>query len=200
MRKLFSMLVSLAFVAASAGAQNLLANPGFETGDFSSWTVSPSTCGSASTLSVVPSPFGSDYAASFSGMLCGISLSQSVSTTAGEVYGIQFRVRAQGSDPTGDLESQIGTVANGEGHASNNIGPSNGARLFRSFFTAGSSTTTISIYGFDTVGSLVIDDVLVTPASTLPEPSTFALFGTGLLGAIPCARRRQRLRKIVDVP
>ena len=53
----------LAFGAASAQA-NFVQNPGFETGDFTSWGANS---GAPAGLAVVPQGYNSDYSASFSG-------------------------------------------------------------------------------------------------------------------------------------
>ena len=84
---------------ATAGPINLVQNGGFETGNFSSWTVTgpcqfvlASVASSGcSGLDVDPKPFDGHYAAYLgAAMGTGGSLSQTLGTTAGSLYNLQF--------------------------------------------------------------------------------------------------------------
>jgi PEP-CTERM motif len=55
---------------------------------------------------------------------------------------------------------------------------------------ATSNSTVLSFQGFDVPNSIGLDDVSVSTASSVPEPSTFALLGTGILGLASVARRK----------
>jgi hypothetical protein len=81
-------------IAVAATSQlvsaNLIVNPGFETGDFTGWTVSPAV--SLSSLAVVASSAHSGtYTVSFGAS--GVDLdviSQSIATTQGTLYELSF--------------------------------------------------------------------------------------------------------------
>src|ERR1700674_2003667 len=87
-RKTPLLIAVLASMAVSAHAQNLVTNPGFETGDFTGWTYID--------CQVIGPPHSGSYAAQFGqvvhcgGNTCGGSLDQTITTVAGQLYHVDF--------------------------------------------------------------------------------------------------------------
>ena len=89
MKSRFRTLAVLASMAVSAHAQNLVTNPGFETGDFTGWT--PSTCSVQSD-----NPHSGTYEALLGCIPftcpfdCGGTLDQTITTVVGQSYYVDF--------------------------------------------------------------------------------------------------------------
>ena len=183
-------------------ADNLVANCGFETGDFTSWTLSGND---------VPGQEGVLYGVEGTDPIDGISpnsgsdqaffadldsnatkLSQDITTTAGDQYTITFWVAqdtASSSDYGNELLASFGgtslvddsdVVVEGYTEYTYNVGP-----------VSGSSNTLELTFG-NGLGEFLLDDVSVVdngPVVT-PEPDSLLLFGTGLLALAGVARRR----------
>ena len=183
-------------------AGNLVANCGFETGHFTSWTLSGND---------VPGQEGVLYGVEGTDPIDGISpnsgsdqaffadldsnattLSQDITTTAGDLYTITFWVAqdtASSSDYGNELLASFGgtslvddsdVVVEGYTEYTYNVGP-----------VSGSSNTLELTFG-NGLGEFLLDDVSVVdngPVVT-PEPDSLLLFGTGLLALVGVARRR----------
>jgi len=183
-------------------AGNLVANCGFETGDFTSWTLSgndvPQTLGNLYGVEGHDpidgiNPNSGSYQAFFADLVPNATtLSQSIATTAGDQYTITFWV-AQDTAPTNEYDNELlasfggtsladlyGVAAEGYTEYTYNVGP-----------VSGSSNTLELTFG-NGLGEFLLDDVSVVdngPVVT-PEPDSLLLFGTGLLALVGVARRR----------
>jgi hypothetical protein len=183
-------------------AGNLVANCGFETGDFTSWTLSGNDVpGEAGNLYGVEgqdlvdgiSPNSGSYQAFFATLDSNATkLSQDITTTAGDQYTITFWVAqdtASSSEYGNELLASFGgtslvddsdVVVEGYTEYTYNVGP-----------VSGSSNTLELTFG-NGLGEFLLDDVSVVdngPVVT-PEPDSLLLFGTGLLALVGVARRR----------
>ena len=86
---LFVVLL-VSFVVAPCGAAELVQNGGFETGNFSSWTVTPASVGSLIAVNTVDPHTGS-YAAAFGAVSTqDDTIAQTLATVAGQSYSISF--------------------------------------------------------------------------------------------------------------
>jgi hypothetical protein len=88
-RKTPLLIAVLASAALSAHAQNLVVNPGFETGDFTGWTLSGDTGGcSVSTLH----PHSGNFSARLGplGFQTDGFLDQTITTVVGQSYHVDF--------------------------------------------------------------------------------------------------------------
>ena len=179
---------------------NLVLNCGFETGDFTDWTVTPAA--TSPDLEVTNNvPNSGTHDARF-GAASGENdlLDQSFATIAGDSYTVSFYVdSAQGVSPTGQFVANWNggniltiTGANGTG-----TGPDTAGYEFYTFTETATSTSTDLQFGGNTHASYYhLDDVVVTQNATsaVPEPSSISFAVTGLFGILLMGRRYMEKR------
>jgi len=173
--------------AGTASAQNLVQNPGFETGNFSGWTVTQAPQGSL--ILALPSSFlahSGNYVADF-GASRGLndSIHQDLSTTPGTTYTFSFWLKDIYAGTPGDDPHLTATW---DGVPVLETTPANRSTIanwteFSFTETAASATTTIGFAGRSTAYHLNLDDVSVTAnPAPVPDPaSTGGLQALGLL-------------------
>ena len=177
--------------AVSASAAELVANGGFETGDFSSWSLT----GNTGFAGVTNNPVHSGQYAFFDGAVGSVGvLSQTVATVAGQSYDFSFWLRSDGGTPN-NFTASLGGVAL--------IAPlvNAGAFGFTQFsgtIVAASNNASLS-FGFrDDPGFWELDDVsLANGVGGVPEPATWGLMLTGFLGAGAAIRANRRRQGVV---
>ena len=176
------MLGALALAGAQAHA-NLVQNPGFETGDFTDWTVS-------GNIGVFPGGANSGtYSASFTGAISGGYLNQNIATTTGDVYDISFWLESDGQI------SFSASFGSDTFYSINNvdIGSPYTEVTVNNVSAAGASTLlhlTFQESGADSFGAL--DDISVTDVTPVGVPdsaSTAGLLGLALAGLLALRRR-----------
>lgn len=184
MRRSSVRLVSIACVAACGLAAtahaNLVVNGGFETGDFSGWTVTTAPAGS--NLNVYAGQaFDGNFAASFAangGLYDGIA--QSLATTAGQEYEITFWVNNLG------IENDS-LLIDWEGATVLNLTPlGTGLESWEQItltVLATQNGSSFGIRGFDAQSGIGLDAVSVV---AVPAPGAAIL----LVGAVGRRRRR----------
>jgi len=178
-----ALLAMLAFVARPASAQNLLTNGGFETGNFTGWTQGGSTIFDGVATA---SPHSGTYAGFFGAIGTASTLSQTIATTAGALYNLDFWWL-----PSGDNPAFFSVTWGGSTLFSLNNAPASGytQKTFLSLAgQAGSTTLTFTLQDND--GFQFLDDVRVT--SVTPEPATMTLMATGLVGMVGAGLKRRR--------
>ena len=137
---------------------NLVANPGFESGDFSGWTLS----GNVSVLSTGPQAFittvahSGNYAAGMGSVGPDGILGQNLTTTAGQSYTFDFWLANVGGNPN-DFTAKIGGVT--EMHFVDQ--PAQGYTHYVFDFTATGSTTPIEFDFRQDPSEWHLDDVSV---------------------------------------
>jgi len=177
-----AVLVALSGLTTAAYG-DLVVNGGFETGDFSGWTVSPSAMGGtyavdntgtyshSGTCAAALGPYGADG-----------FLSQSIPTTAGQQYQLTYWLAnipdAGGSVWNNDFEVSWGG-AEIMASAILNAGPFSYTKY--SFVVTGAAGSTPLSFGLrQDAKFFALDDVSVV----LPEPATLSLLALGGLAMI----------------
>ena len=167
--------VAVLSVAYPAKA-NLIANPGFETGDFTGWPINFSW-DVRGTNRGIPPHSGNFQAASLS---VG-DLAQTLATTAGQSYTINFWA----ATPTG------GSLNVSWGDST--VFPlvflgATGYTEFTFTVTASSASTQILFDAF--TPNLLLDDISVIPGGPVPDGgTTVSLLGCALLGLVAFRRK-----------
>jgi hypothetical protein len=205
----FSLTVAAAALLVVAGTQahagNIVMNGGFETGDFTDWTVNSSanfpwevdTVGSSHGI-----PFDGSFFASNAcvGPTCITgtpsqqdSLSQNLTTTVGDSYTLDFWFGTSGNGNPMELQALFGGAIVED---ILNIGPSPYTEYTISGLVATSTTTQLEFLGrqdpeWDELDAISVTDT--TPAGSAPEPASFAL-GLSGLATLLVARKGRKAR------
>jgi hypothetical protein len=200
MRKIYS-LICVAFCLFLAVSQSkassicdatpgqLVANCGFETGDFTSWTLAGNDVpGAAGNLYGVEgtdpfdgiAPHSGNYQAFFADLDSNATtLSQSISTTAGGEYAVSFYL-AQDTDPSTEYSNEFLASFGGDSLVNLSAIPVEGYTEYSFVVDATSSSSVLSLTFGNGLGEFLVDDVSVT---AVPEPSAWTLMLVGLMGA-----------------
>ncbi len=179
MRHMICGCVAALSLGAGAGAMNLVVNGGFETGDFTGWTVNAAS----GTTTVGAVTFPGQYAAFFGTFDAGWdSLEQSVTTTAGVEYTLRFYVLNYG---VGDDGIAISLNGNEVYRAEPLFTPLEQWHQIEIGFLAQGAVTTFAISGGDNIASIGLDEVELY---AVPAPGGVAL---GAMGMLLAARRRR---------
>jgi len=175
---------------------NLLVNCGFETGDFTGWTLSgndvPSELNNLYGVEGIDpvdgiSPNSGAYQA-FIGDLDSnaTTLSQTITTVPGGVYNVSFYL-AQDTAPVAPYSNGM-LVSFGGTLLALQLGiPVEGYTRYSWDVDATSSSTTVSITLGNDTGETLLDDAVVAPT---PEPATWSMF---LLGGLVVVLARRHL-------
>lgn len=166
-----------------------MTNGGFETGSFSGWIVTGNyTSVSTATTGYTPHS-GNDFAHLGDTSDTG-SLSQVLSTIAGESYTLSYYLASHGDTNTTFSVLWDGQTISGSELVNPN---SAGAYVLYSFLVTGTGSDTLTIRASDHPSYIALDDVSVTATvnGPVPEPATWAMMLIGF-GGIGFAMRRKR--------
>jgi hypothetical protein len=209
-RKLISGLLctaALALAASQVSAANLIQNPGFETGNLTSWSVLNN--GGAATVLVAhpdngPSAPGT-HNASLSNAVQAVQLALQQSTPLGDAipgtvnysFDLKLSFSANGgvfSVHIWDIDSTGGVIDQGPGLLQTNPANDGNWHTYSGSFTAPANVDHLEIE-FDAAtgavnGSIETMHVDNVSLSQIPEPTTVMLVGLGLFGALVGLRKR----------
>jgi len=184
---LFSIAVATltAILAPSGARADLVTNGGFETANFSGWTL-----GGALGAGIISSAHSGTWAAFLNGFPSDTLLSQNLATTVGTQYTVSYWLTSDGLTPNDFSVSFGGTTLT----SSTNLSAFPYTQF--SFNVTATSALTALVFGVgEEHGSFFLDDVSVNPTgvAAVPLPATFPLFATGLgaLGLLGWRRKRK---------
>lgn len=194
-RQIASSLVFAGAFAAAPASAAIVVNGGFETGDFSGWTLTGDSAFSG-VFSDPGVPQSGTYGASFGTVGDTVTLSQSLATIAGAAYAVDFWLQAE-LDPFGVATPNSFQLAwNGSSVAASSL-LNSGAFAYEHFtysLTATAASTTVAFTFRDDPAFFDLDNVAVTAVTApIPEPETWALMALGL-GFVAARRRRSAAR------
>jgi hypothetical protein len=191
-------VLALCSLTTPTGAQNLVQNPGFETGDATGWSLT-TTSGSTQISSHVY-PGGGPNTGSYYGLFGDAaaapgSLSQILATVSGQDYVLDYFLANFG---TGSQESPniFSVLVDGNVLSSLTNIPTQPYTEYSFGFTATGPSTNLTFSGGHTPFALFLDDVSVTATeSSTPEPGPTALLaGVSLTGLFAVVRLRKARR------
>jgi len=178
-----SLLLLLVLLALPANA-NLIVNGGFETGDFSGWTVTGANILGSEYGTTTFKPNSGTYAAWFGAVNGNTDLSQTFGTIPGQVYEGSFWVaNTNDGNPPDNL---IQVLWNGDAVVDGNDVPDAPWTELDGLMTATAASTTITFVFHNAAGWFDLDDVSV---EAVPEPAAAFLCAAGC-GMAALKRRR----------
>ena len=179
-----------ALVATGAQAANLLVNGGFETGDFTGWTVNVNNTGVTSSFDGEV-PHSGNYFAYLGDTDTTYpfgTLSQTVADVSGQNLTLSYWLESDGQLPNYFDANWNGTLV--AGSALTNVPDQRPNYVEYTFNVVGTGSDTLLFHEQNIPAYWALDDVSLTAG--VPEPATWALLMIGL-GAIGYAVRRRKV-------
>ncbi len=185
-------------LARNLAAQNLVLNPGFESGVLNPWTVSTTSPGGPATDidTNAADAFAGGYSVFFAQTSYVDSLSQSIATDPGQAYTLTFRLAANPSfTPDSNAVQQFEVLWNGSTVYSRTDSVSMAYQLFTvNNLTASGASSLLTLNGQNAPGAYYLDEVSLVASSLtmVPEPSTWVAAAGASSACLLLGRRRCR--------
>lgn len=177
-------LATVLLVAALAPAAELVVNGGFETGDFTGWTL----LGNTSNTAVDPNfAYQGTYGAKLGSIGSDGFLSEILPTVTGQTYTLSYAVENVGNPPDDFGVNWGGVLVPGSNLV--NVGPFPGT-VYSFTVVAPGPSTQLQFYFRQDPSFWGLDVVSVQGAAAVPEPASLGLAGLALLAAF--GRRKFR--------
>jgi hypothetical protein len=184
--------MAVGLVWSSFANAGLIANGGFETGDFTGWSVSD-------PFGIIVDPSATSNTGSFAATIGSFgstgTLSQTLATVAGTTYTFTFALQNLATSPSDFLQTNSFVVTFGGTTVIDGLSgplPSPGYNIETFTVTATSDSTVLSFIAQNDSAAWLLDDVTATAAVTaVPEPSTWAMMLLGFAGVGFMAYRRR---------
>ena len=191
MRNLSVLIAAAAMVLGSAGiAQaDLITNGGFETGNFTGWTVVAGSTNVEGPGYDGFNPHSGNFFAAL-GNVGGLgTVSQIVADTAGQTLVLNYFLAPDGGTPSYFQVDWNGALVTGSALTNS---PRSGYVQY-TFDVASTGSDTLTFVERNDPSYWALDDVSLNPLVTtrVPEPFTLSLFGAGLAGAVAMRRRKK---------
>lgn len=182
---IFLSVLFFSFQVATARAE-LVTNGGFESGDFSGWTLSNVSFTSVTLISTSYPVHSGSYSARLGSVYSDGYLSQNIATVAGEQYTVSFWLAS-----TGNIGNHFSVSLGGTTLFDQMNIPGQDYTEYSYTVTADSNNALLTLASRDDVNFLRLDDVSVVSAnaSSVPEPGAVWFLGSGLISLIGLRRR-----------
>lgn len=200
-RQILSLALASALTLPAALPAQIVTNGGFESGN-AGWTFTANDCsnaagnpnagpsytGTTTAVGTYARPHSGSYDLWMGAAGCTPSVSQSITTVAGQTYSLSFWAKVNGA--LNSVPNQLIVSFNSTTLLNQQMSDTTWQHMV--FNVTAMGRDQIAFAANNIYGGTEIDDVSITQVASTPEPHTAILLGTGLITLVPVLRRRRR--------